>query len=89
MIWELSGELGIDPGSRTLRELLWMAHGRRRQSWNYLSSLMALTANCHASKGKKFTAKDFNPMVEKSQTIKLSPRESVDALLKVFVKNGS
>ena len=50
---------------------------------------MALVANCNAAKGKKFSPSDFNPMAEKSKPAKLTPKESIDALLQVFVKNGS
>lgn len=81
--------MGIDPNPLTLRQLLWMAHGVRQSSWGYLSHLMCLIANVNAAKGKRFKPADFNPMLQKAKRVTLSPKESIEVLLKVFVQNGS
>ena len=54
----------------TLRQLLWMSDGRDRFAWSLASSLMALIANCHKSKGRALTAKDFNPTLTKEERMR-------------------
>ena len=48
-IWQLAGKLGVDPSGLTLRELVWMFDGRRREAWTHTANVMALLANCHRS----------------------------------------
>ena len=73
----------------TLRQLYWMAHGSRQSGWGYLSHLMCLIANVNAAKGKRFKPSEFNPLLQKAKQVTLSPQESIEVLLKVFIPNGS
>jgi len=47
----------------TLRELVWMHGGRRRETWVHTANLMALVANCHRSpkRLRPFQLTDFLP----------------------------
>jgi hypothetical protein len=54
---------GVAPDPFTLRELVWMAQGRREHDWTIASSQMALLANCHRDPKKRgYTPDDFNPL---------------------------
>ena len=64
-----------------------MAEGQREHDWSLLSTLMALTANCHrSSKTKPFKPVDFNPTIEKKKPKRLS-KEEFRQLCKKFFKN--
>jgi hypothetical protein len=68
-IWELAGILGVDPGPLTLRELVWMYAGRRREHWLHTAHIMALLANCHRDPKRMrrpFDVADFLPLDLKS-----------------------
>jgi len=41
-----------------------MTEGRARDDWNRAAMLMAVVAQCHAGKGRKFTPADFNPFAQ-------------------------
>lgn len=40
---------------------------RQEVEWMHTSSLMALTANINAAKGKKYSPDDFNPYISTAQ----------------------
>ena len=66
MIYELAGLVGVDPSPLTLRQLAWMAGGRRQHDWGVASSLMALLAEIHRDRkrrGRPFKPAEFNPLV--------------------------
>lgn len=50
-----------------MRQLLWMAEGRCRQSWAHTSAVMALIANVNrdAKKHRPYRAEDFNPCIDR------------------------
>jgi hypothetical protein len=47
----------------SLRELVWMYAGKRREAWMHSANLMALVANCHRSpkRIRPFHLVDFLP----------------------------
>lgn len=50
----------------TLRELVWMARGKREHDWSLASHVMALLAEINRDRKKRrrpFRAEEFNPMV--------------------------
>ena len=60
----MAGILGVDPGPLTLRELVWMYAGRRREQWLHTAHVMALLANCHRDSKRMrrpFDVADFLP----------------------------
>ena len=79
-IWELAGILGVDPGPLTLRELVWMYAGRRREQWLHTSHVMALLANCHRDSKRMrrpfdvadFLPADLKPTVRRAAGLRLT-----------------
>ncbi len=66
--WELAGIVGVDPGPRTLAELMAMAKGRQRAEWERTAQLSALigaipTAT-QESIQKPFEPWEFNPFAD-------------------------
>jgi len=69
----------------TMREFIWYRDGcmsRLRREWDRTSSMMALFANAHASKGKKYSPDEFNPFsqLDRNQG-QVSSQAEADALL--------
>jgi len=88
----LSGVLGIDPGPWTLRDLVRMHTGFRRDRWGRSASVMSLIANCHKDpkKGRAFDASDFTPadvrvVTRRPGAIPLTP-STLRAMKKLFVQ---
>jgi hypothetical protein len=82
--FELAGELGIDPGPRTLRELVWMVMARRKDTWGRLSSLMAHLANLQRAdkKARVWLPDDFNPYaVPRPNYTKVAPKPFVFGMM--------
>jgi hypothetical protein len=66
LIFRIAGVMGIDPMPFTLRELVWMARGKREHDWSLASHVMALLAEINRDRKKRrrpFRAEEFNPMV--------------------------
>lgn len=63
MIFRLAGIIGIDPGPRTLRELVWMADAKRSEAWDHTAELLALVANIFSKNKIKSSA--FHPFAER------------------------
>ena len=87
MIYELAGIVGLDPGPFTLRELVWMAEGRRRELWDHTASLLALLYNVNRDprRSRAMRPEDFHPLRRPSKT------ETVKAdvtALKIFVREN-
>ena len=93
-IWELAGIVGVDPGPLTLRELLWMYAGRRREEWVHTAHLLTLTANCHRGPRRRaFVVADFLPAdlrdgMRRSNGLRLTP-SNLRLLKPLFDKKGS
>ena len=54
----------MDPHPLTLRELVAMAEGRTRESWNHTSVVLALLANVHRDPRRRsdpFMPAEFHP----------------------------
>jgi hypothetical protein len=60
-----------------------MCEARERSEWSRMSSLMALTANCHRDpkKSRALKPKDFDPFVKSARP----PRVGVEVLKDVFI----
>lgn len=55
--------MGVDPGPLTLRELLWMADGKRRDEWRRTARVCSVLANIHRdrkTRPRPFTDDEFN-----------------------------
>ena len=76
-----------DPRPLTLRELLWMADGARRERWARTSSMMALTANCNRDprRGRPLKPADFDPYAEDEPPV-IVTRETAQALRRAIEK---
>jgi len=76
VVYELAGVCGIDPGPLTLRELLFMAEARGRESWAHTSAILALIANVNRDPKK---TRPFIRAVEQAlllaATVKRSSRQ--------------
>ncbi len=91
MIWEIAGIVSVDPSQRTLRELVWMVDGQRREAWQHTSSLLATLANIHRDPKKKprpFTASDFQPRAWQT-SVRKQPQTNLRILKQVFVDRKS
>lgn len=64
MIWQLAGQVGLDPSPFTFWELATMAEGRSRERWAHTATAVWIVAEVNRSKKKRaqpFTPDDFNP----------------------------
>jgi hypothetical protein len=59
MIWEISGELGVDPYPLTLRKLVWMLDARRLAEWDRAAMIAAMIFN--KDQRKQLPPRRFNP----------------------------
>ena len=87
-MYELAGIVGIDPGPLTLRQLLWMAEARMRQTWSHTSSVLAMIANVNRDPKKKpspFNPADFNPYGRKRKPGVAVTAQNMGILKRVFV----
>jgi len=58
--------VGIDPGPFSLRELVWMAEGRRRDEWSRTAQILATLYNLvrdPKKRRKPWTAAELDPTV--------------------------
>ena len=87
MIWQCAGVLGIEPGPRTLRELIDMAQARQHADWNRTAALMALIANVNRDpkRGRAMKPADFHPMLEIRREKARPLRGNIRMLKAVFV----
>ena len=83
-LWELAGIVGVEPGRLTLRELLWMLDGRKREAWNHTAQLLAMVYNAHRD-GKTRAVKpaEFHPMA--GRRTELPKIKDLSILKQVFV----
>jgi hypothetical protein len=84
LIYQAAGVAGVNPGPLTLRELIAMAEGARRERWSRHAELLALIANCHRDPDKQrtpFTAWDFWPFDDPRPE---QPKHSVHILKDLF-----
>lgn len=85
LIWRLAGVLGIDPGPRTLRELVEMAEAKAEAAWTHTSAILCLVANVNRDPKQKpspYVPDDFNPLARR--TPQLNEEEGIGAL-KIFL----
>lgn len=83
----MAGVVGIDPGPLTLRELFWMADGRRRDAWDRTANLIAALFNAvpdHTGKRKPRQPSEFHPFYRPAKPKKIVV--GIEAL-KVFLRN--
>ena len=57
----MAGIAGVDPDPHTLRELVLMADGVRRDEWDRASLLAAIQFNRGRKRQHQRTPEDFNP----------------------------
>lgn len=68
MIYELAGNIGLNPGPYTMRELFWMNDGRNKSEWARTALIACLLANPNRDTkkhSKPFTPDEFNPYAPK------------------------
>ncbi|HOF17722.1 MAG TPA: hypothetical protein PK082_02340, partial [Phycisphaerae bacterium] len=89
MIWQYAGVAGVDPGPRTLRELVWMAEARDKADWSRTARLLALLANCHRDpkKTRPFQAADFDPYAGRKRPDDAIEVRNLGLLKEAFEKN--
>lgn len=75
--------MGVDPGPRTLGELLAMAEARSRERWQHTSTILAMLANLHRDprRSRAFRPADFDPFAAEPQPAKVG----IEVLREVFV----
>ena len=69
---------------------MWMVSGKGEFEWSMTANLMALEINMNRKKGARaINPSELNPYTEKKNlaVTKLSKKESMDALKKVFVRS--
>lgn len=89
--YRLAGIVGIDPSQYTLRELVWLSHGRVFQEWTYVSSVLAMIANVNRDPQKTprpFQLMDFHPLLTEEEKREARPTVDIKALKGLF-ENGS
>lgn len=62
---------GLEPGPRTLRELVWAAEAKMRSEWNHTATLSHLLYNiirCHAPRLRAKNLEDFHPASQPKPT---------------------
>jgi len=87
----LAGIIGIDPGPFTLRQLVWMAEGRRDFFWEHTAHVLCYLYNAHRSpKSPALMPADFHPFADKRKRRmkKRLPQVGIEAL-KVFVPKST
>jgi len=67
----------------TLRELAWMADGKRKHDWSQAAMVAAVIANCHRDPKRQrrpYHPDDFNPMTPRRPKPMLTPIDLAMAL---------
>jgi hypothetical protein len=67
----------VHPGAWTLRQLLWAAHGKQKESWNHTAALIAQQYSIHRDPKKRrepYKPKEFHPYTEKPKPKLLTPQ---------------
>lgn len=83
LCFELAGIAGIDPRPFSLRQLNWLADGRRIDEWNRTALQCALFVNAHRDpkKGKPFQLATFHPYMEETPEPPPSPEQYLQRLI--------
>jgi hypothetical protein len=70
-----------------LRELVWMAEAKGRDSWAHTSAVLALVANVNRSRrgSRVFKPGDFNPFESRRRAGMPLTAENLSVLRRVFV----
>lgn len=87
----MAGIIGIDPGPFTLRQLVWMAEGRRDLFWEHTAHVLCYLYNAHRNpKAPALMPIDFHPFAKKRNQRKRKhlPQVGIEAL-KVFLPRGN
>ena len=73
-----------------MRQLLWMAEGHARDEWNRLSTLLALTANCHRDpkKGRALRPDDFDPFGGEPTEVVHVDKSSIGLMKQAFMNKA-
>lgn len=77
LCYELAGIVGIDPRRMTLRQINWMADGRRIDEWNRtaLECVLFVNANRDPKKTKPFKLATFHPYLDDEPDPPPTPEE--------------
>lgn len=73
---------GLPPAEFTMAELVVMAEGKRRETWEHTSTVLALIANVN-SRDRRFKPSDFNPYYREPEPVTL---DDWDILKKIGFK---
>ena len=84
LCFELAGIAGIDPRPLTLRQINWMADGRRIDEWNRTSLQCVLFANANRDpkKTRPFTLATFHPYIHETPPPRQTAGQILDRLAK-------
>jgi hypothetical protein len=89
-VYELAGEIGLDPAPFSLRELVMMAKGRRRSRWMVAACMMAANANLWRDKDSKaaeprdFLPNEFRLEIPAAKPIQLESKEGLCIMAKAL-----
>ena len=90
-----AGEVGIDPATHTLRQLLWMMHARRSERWDHTAEIVyTLTCVNADPKAKPPKRSEFHPYIggetgEEVKRIRMDPTTGVNALAAIMGAQNS
>lgn len=61
-MYQLAGIAGVDPGQRSLRELVWMVEARRIDDWNHTAAQICWLVRMNVGKkASRVQPKHFHP----------------------------
>jgi len=68
LCYELAGVIGVHPGEWTLRQLIWAATAKQKETWGHTSTVVAQHYSIHRDPKKRrhpYQPHEFNPFHEK------------------------
>ena len=77
VVFRVGGYLGVDPNNLSLRELDWMANGKRDEDWVKVSWLLAKIHNSFVTKKRHIKMpREFNPMLSEEDETEFVPADA-------------
>lgn len=82
LIYELAAIAGIDPGPRSLREIMWAVEAKQKDDWDHTAAILAMQSNTAFGRKKRDMIKpqQIHPFRRRRQTIRLTKEQSRERL---------